>query len=280
MRKISCNDSILVLIKRFVFLCVTLFILIAFESSVFADLLGIDWNSGNLVDISTIDASVTLIGSTGISSPATIEFSQNGTLYAFSAGSSPTLYSINPATASSTAIGSLGLGFVFEGGLAFSPNGIAYGVNGSGAVNPELFTIDLNTGTATVIGTISGGDHDINGLAWRSDGKLIGIDRVTNSLLIIDPVTAVSSVLATLTPTVGGIGGMTANGSNGYFSTEFSGLYAFDLFTGSYSLIGNNSSTGNYISGIAMTSVPEPSTILLLGAGLAGVGILRRRFKN
>jgi len=28
------------------------------------------------------------------------------------------------------------------------------------------------------------------------------------------------------------------------------------------------------------TPVPEPSTILLLGAGLAGVGILRRRFKN
>jgi len=29
-----------------------------------------------------------------------------------------------------------------------------------------------------------------------------------------------------------------------------------------------------------VTAVPEPSTILLLGAGLAGVGLLRRRFKN
>ncbi|SPP99681.1 exported hypothetical protein [Candidatus Sulfobium mesophilum] len=28
------------------------------------------------------------------------------------------------------------------------------------------------------------------------------------------------------------------------------------------------------------TAVPEPSTFLLLGAGLAGVGLLRRRFKN
>jgi hypothetical protein len=34
--------------------------------------------------------------------------------------------------------------------------------------------------------------------------------------------------------------------------------------------------------GIAMTSVPEPPhpTILLLGFGLAGVGLFRRRFKN
>jgi hypothetical protein len=30
----------------------------------------------------------------------------------------------------------------------------------------------------------------------------------------------------------------------------------------------------------ATTAVPEPSTILILGAGLAGVGLLRRRFKN
>ncbi|SPQ00038.1 hypothetical protein NBG4_160003 [Candidatus Sulfobium mesophilum] len=38
-----------------------------------------------------------------------------------------------------------------------------------------------------------------------------------------------------------------------------------------------------YASGSAnaiYSTVPEPSTVLLLGAGLAGVGILRRRFKK
>ena len=43
----------------------------------------------------------------------------------------------------------------------------------------------------------------------------------------------------------------------------------------------NNGEPGSFgIRQVATTSVPEPSTILLLGAGLAGVGILRRRFKK
>lgn len=55
------------------------------------------------------------------------------------------------------------------------------------------------------------------------------------------------------------------------------------------SLVANHGTIGNIDSSIltggadvttAASAVPEPSTFLLLGAGLAGVGILRRRFKK
>ena len=44
--------------------------------------------------------------------------------------------------------------------------------------------------------------------------------------------------------------------------------------------IGNDVFTNNLSFNVASNSVPEPSTFLLLSAGLAGVGLLRRRFKK
>jgi WD40 repeat protein len=269
-------------------LIVAFITLICVAKPAHATLYGIDWDTSNLYSISTSDASLTLIGNTGISSPGTIEFSPNGTLYSFSVGSNSTLYTINPTTAAATLIGPLDLNFAYEGGLAFSPSGIAYGVNGDNANNPQLFTLNLSTGEATVVGTISGASRDINGLAWRSDGKLIGISDFDNSLVVIDPTTLGISTLATLNVSAGTVGGMTAIGSSGYFSTGGSGsnqLYSFDLFTGSYNLIGSfpsNIGTGIGISGLAETpsGVPEPSTMLFLGSGLLGLIGFRRKFRK
>ena len=130
-----------------------------------ATLLGVDRDSGNLYQISTVDASLTFIGNTGIQLLGNLEFAPNGLLYAFTIGSDATLYRIDPNTAQSTAVGRLGVREVFEGGLAFAPDGTGYGVNGENANTPQLFRINSSTGQATIIGTISGGAHDINGLA-------------------------------------------------------------------------------------------------------------------
>jgi hypothetical protein len=240
-----------------------------------AGLLGIDFDTGTLYSVSTANAALTLIGSNGRNF-GEIEFSPSGTLYGFTTGSASTLYTINPSTAAATPIGPLGLSFVFEGGLAFSPGGIAYGTNGGALGADQLFTINLATGSATVVGTLSGGDRDINGLAYRSDGQLIGLDRITNALVVIDPATAAVTLLAAVPSTVGGAGGMTVLNGIGYYSTSGPGglvpgsntLYSFDLFTGASTPIGNFNGviTGTGISGLA-GSVPEPGTIVLVSIG-------------
>jgi hypothetical protein len=184
----------------------------------------------------------------------------------------------------------LGVGFVFEGVLAFAPNGTAYGSNAGSAGAPQLFTINLTTGAATIIGTLAG-SHDINGMTWRSDGKLVALDRVSNSLLVIDPTTLAISTLAALGSAVGAVGGMTVDGTTAFFSTSGPGsipgsnsLYTFDLFTGSFSLVGSFAPTitGTGISGIAggasVAAVPEPASLTL--AGVAAFGLLGYRLRR
>ena len=248
-------------------------------------LYGTDSGTGNLYRISTVDASLSLVGNTGTGFLGGLEFAPDGRLFGFTLGTTPNLYQINPLTAAASLIGPLNIGFVFEGGLAFAPNGTAYGVNQGSDTAANLFTLNLTTGQATIIGTLSGGSHDINGLGWRSDGNLVGLDRVSNSLLIINPATAVVSPLAPLAPTVGGVGGMTDINDQGYFCTSGPGgsipgsdqLFSFNAMTGAYSLIGSFPSTitGNGISGLAL--IPEPSSAMLAALALTLWGTLSRR---
>src|SRR5262245_35446881 len=139
------------------------------QSSAEAALLAVTFDTGNLYQVSTTDASLTLIGATGVFGLGSLETAPDGTLYAFTTGDQASLYTINPVTGAATAVGPLSAEFVFEGGLAFGPDGTAYGTNILGADQnqlsvAELFTLNLATGAATVVGIIPGGFHDINGL--------------------------------------------------------------------------------------------------------------------
>lgn len=260
---------------------------ITFAQPAGATLLGLHFDTGDIYGVSTADAATTFLGSTGIVGLGALEFGPDGALYGFVTSEGltvGTMYRFDPVTYAPTSIGPMNIGEVFEGSLAFGPDGTLYGTNSSSDATPTLFTVDLLTGAATAVGVISGGVHDINALTWRdSDGMLIGIDRVTNSVLAIDPTTAAASVLAPIDVAVGSVGGLAVFNGVAYLATGGPGgpvpgsneLRTLDLSTGATALVGSlfPNITGSGLGGLA--AVPEPTTMLLLLAG--GAACLRPR---
>lgn len=257
-----------------------------------AQLLGINFDNGELYRISTTDASRTLVANTGIIGAACLTLAPNGNYYTFTTGPNSTLYKINTTTGAATAVGGLGLQYTFEGAMTFSPQGVAYATNAGEAESPNFFKIDLNTGVATIVSSIGVLPHDINGMVWREDGQLVGIDRETNSLVEFSPNNGSLSYIRTYNamggePNLGEVGGMTRDGPNIYFATGGTdpalpgdnSLWRVDISTGAATRIGGFTGlAGTGISGLA--PVPEPATVATLAAAIAFVLLRRRRISE
>lgn len=253
-------------------------------------LIAVHFDTGNLYNIEASDASINLLGATGVAGLGSLEFNPNdGFYYGVSTGQTASLYRLDIGPGLNTIesielVGPLGF-FNAEGGLAFSvsPNGTAYAFN-QGFNVPALYTIDLKTGAATTVGALDE-RHDINGLAWRSDGVLIGLDATEEELVLIDPATAALTTLAELIPVPGSVGGMTLLDGTGYFVTAgpnatnagSNELWRFDPFTGEHFLVGDFDEviSGTGLSGL--TIVPEPGSLALLLVVSAAAICNRRR---
>jgi hypothetical protein len=115
-------------------------------------------------------------------------FDSSGVLYGISLGPNAQLYTIDTDTGAASAVGPLGIGFVFEGGLGFDASGTLIGVEQGTAFNAKTFTIDTTTGAATIVGPPPDQSRDINGLAV--DGETFyAIDRESNTLGTLSPTT-------------------------------------------------------------------------------------------
>jgi hypothetical protein len=196
----------------------------------------------------------------GLGALIDIELKSDGYLYAVSAFTGPgihnALYKINPITGQAQLIGSLGIGNIAEGDLAFNAAETLYANTGS---PPRLYTVNLTTGQATLVGTVlppGGTLRDLSSMGFNtSNGELWGIDnKVTapslTELLKINP--AGGAILAPTPQTVttlGGVGGMDYDPAQNRF-------YVADGGFGGTNVLRLLNTSGPSLTAIGPTNIP------------------------
>ncbi len=196
-----------------------------------------------LYRIDTSDGSVTYVGYHGVASGfCGLEFGvREDILLGITRLDAARLYALDPSTAVATYIGDLGVGYVFEGGLALDPtDGTLYGANVGSNEAPYIFVVDPDTGAGTLRGLVASAPHDFDGLVFDDDGQLYGLDGETQAIWKIDkndpggPGTEQVGAGLGAGIDMGSVGGL-ARGSNGTIYGYASGthqLFTVDLVSG------------------------------------------------
>lgn len=255
--------------------------------SAHADLIGINYSTGAVFSISTADATATQIGQTATGVMG-IDRDAGGSLLAITDGIVGKLGVLDEQSWHFDAVGNLGAGFTFEGGLAVNAGGEIYGGMRLAGSGRAIFRIDPDTGGMVRSVPLSRTSIDLNGLQFRDDGVLVAIDGVSGELVSVDVATGeVATIAALLSPNPGAVGGLAVDGGTGFYVTAGTtsgsngdnSLYRIDLYTGAQTFVGSLGSaagSGFGIGALAGPVVPSPASALLL-AGVGALTVVRRR---
>lgn len=194
---------------------------------------------------------------------------------------------IDPLTGAVASIGSTGDAFA---GLAFDASGQLFAVSGDGASSPEtLFTLALVDATPTLFLTLGNGGggeaiafNPFDGLLYHGSGDFNPADRVFESVnlgsLAVTNIPLTRNGLPTTIPTE--IKALTHESGETLLLTDPDGggtLYRVTT-SGAVTFVGR---MDHEAKGLAFagndTVIPEPTTLVLFGTGLAGLAAWRRR---
>ena len=264
--------------------------LVALAGQARADIIYYSDSAGNIGTVNTVTLTATTIGSTGVGAMSDIAFAPNGTLYGVNLrglGLLPSsLYTISPTTGQATIVGAVGgTGEAGLSALAVSPAGTIYAARPVGiALTTQLSTLNPTTAVGTNLGSPLTGHGQlldtgdlvfVNGKLYVTDtaGDIDQVDPTTGALISSEP-TGHTDIVG-LAFTDGTLYGLTSVLSGNHLLEispatgatvdlgPVSGLPALDSFTGA----------------TAVPAVPEPTTLLALGLGLAGL-VARSRFRR
>ncbi len=161
-----------------------------------------------------------------------------GLLYATS-NSDSTLYTIDPRTGQVTPVGSMGVGFGYTYGLAFAPDGTLYGYS------------------------------NIGGELGHGGPGLFRVDPATAATTVLTP-SGVNPLLFIEDIAFAPDGTLWAGGGSAFEPLNLqTGLAAGPSHVVSFDIAG--------LAFLPAASVPEPASLLLLGAGVATLALIRRR---
>lgn len=238
--------------------------------------LWIDDGSGVLGTVDVATGSASVVGNMGVIM-TDIAFSPTGTLYGISFNS---LYTINTTTAAATLIG--GLGLTGANALVFGSDGTLY----TAAFNTtNLYTVSTLTGAAISIGNI--GFNSAGDLAFN--GGNFYLSSTTNQLVSINLSGTVSG------SAVGPLGffnvfGLATADNGTLYGVSGQNVFSVNTATGAGTLVSSYagqallSANGTSFfteagagGGGGTPAVPEPATILLLGAGVIGLASLKQK---